>query len=278
MSHSFTKNCLHCGNPFESCRSTKKYCSDTCKLLAYYKRNGVAPIVTDSLAFADKLNTVKQPLNRTVLQQPVFSEEFEQLPSAEITSDKTLNDKPPKPPTVNQSLILPEEYYDEDDEDEDEEEAEVYNWVGSRFLSEIDDYIEKTGAVDKFRYPKKYWETFFVLPRIKWVSLRLRCLMETIIRLNHLRRVDHKGLLAVKQAFTTLISSRNFKDLPHDYHFTTLAKEWEQKLAMTCATSSPKKSIEVRLKRENRIECIAVRYMLADLVPAVKFSELDFRQ
>lgn len=35
------KICVHCGKPFTSQRSTRLYCSDNCKQLAYYKRNGL---------------------------------------------------------------------------------------------------------------------------------------------------------------------------------------------------------------------------------------------
>jgi hypothetical protein len=35
------KNCLYCEGPFTASRSTKKYCSDNCKQMAYFKRNGL---------------------------------------------------------------------------------------------------------------------------------------------------------------------------------------------------------------------------------------------
>jgi hypothetical protein len=35
------KTCLHCNKELESETSTKKYCSNNCKQLAYLKRNGM---------------------------------------------------------------------------------------------------------------------------------------------------------------------------------------------------------------------------------------------
>ena len=34
-------NCEYCGQPFRAIRTTRKYCSDNCKQLAYFKRNGM---------------------------------------------------------------------------------------------------------------------------------------------------------------------------------------------------------------------------------------------
>ncbi|MBK7668646.1 MAG: hypothetical protein IPJ32_15695 [Sphingobacteriaceae bacterium] len=33
--------CLYCGGHFTAIRSSKKYCSDNCKQMAYFKRNGL---------------------------------------------------------------------------------------------------------------------------------------------------------------------------------------------------------------------------------------------
>lgn len=35
------RNCLYCTAPYKARRATKKYCSDNCKQLAYFKRNGM---------------------------------------------------------------------------------------------------------------------------------------------------------------------------------------------------------------------------------------------
>ena len=35
------KDCLYCGTHFTAQRASKKYCSDNCKQMAYFKRNGL---------------------------------------------------------------------------------------------------------------------------------------------------------------------------------------------------------------------------------------------
>src|SRR5690348_10948478 len=62
------KDCLYCGNPIVSKRSTKKYCSDNCKQLAFYKRTQSQLTSTPGAGalFGDSGNddfTVKQTLN-----------------------------------------------------------------------------------------------------------------------------------------------------------------------------------------------------------------------
>lgn len=37
------KNCAYCGNLFSFQRNTRKYCSDNCKQMAYFSRNGFTP-------------------------------------------------------------------------------------------------------------------------------------------------------------------------------------------------------------------------------------------
>lgn len=37
------KNCAYCGSSFSFQRDTKKYCSDNCKQMAYFSRNGFIP-------------------------------------------------------------------------------------------------------------------------------------------------------------------------------------------------------------------------------------------
>ncbi len=38
------KHCEHCGKPFEGQRASKKYCSETCRQMAYIKRNGLIKV------------------------------------------------------------------------------------------------------------------------------------------------------------------------------------------------------------------------------------------
>ena len=41
------KKCLHCGEPMQAGRSTKKYCSDSCKQAAFYNRAAQQVVTLD---------------------------------------------------------------------------------------------------------------------------------------------------------------------------------------------------------------------------------------
>lgn len=47
------KNCEYCGNHFTFQRSTRKYCSDNCKQMAYFRRNGFVPVHESDLNQSD---------------------------------------------------------------------------------------------------------------------------------------------------------------------------------------------------------------------------------
>lgn len=50
------KNCEYCGNHFTFQRNTRKYCSDNCKQMAYFKRNGFVPIHETEFHELDKIS------------------------------------------------------------------------------------------------------------------------------------------------------------------------------------------------------------------------------
>lgn len=63
------RKCEHCDSEYECKRLTKKYCSDNCKQLAYFKRNGFQkienPIVKDkdqSPALAIDSKTIQEEI------------------------------------------------------------------------------------------------------------------------------------------------------------------------------------------------------------------------
>ena len=126
-----------------------------------------------------------------------------------------------------------------------------------------------------FQHPDEYWGIHTLLT-VKWVCLRLRCLLESLIKLSNFSVIDYNNIVTVKETFTALISSNHFKRLPTNYPFTILIKEMEQKLALIAKQHKHYESIRFRLTANRKVELIAIRFMLADFVPPIKFSEMDF--
>ena len=100
--------------------------------------------------------------------------------------------------------------------------------------------------------------------------------MESLVKLSNFSVVEYDNIIALKEAFTALINSNYFTLLPANYPFTALIKEIEQKLALICKQQEHCESIRFRLSVSRKVELIAVRFLLADFVPAVKFSEICF--
>lgn len=250
--------CLHCGSPMQSQRRTKKYCSDNCKQLAFYKRSGLALVSNDDgLSSNDTQHYQNEPDDTEggSIQpcKPEFKEELSTHP---------LNDKPSV--AANNSFTV------KADQDE-----VLYKWVRSRIIDSIADHVDNSEALFMFQHPGQYWGAY-VLPSVKWVSLRLRCLVESLIKLSNFSVVEYDNIIALKEAFTSLINSNYFTLLPANYPFRALIKEIEQKLAVLAKQHEHCKSIRFRLSVSRKVELIAVRFMLADFVPVVKFSEICF--
>lgn len=252
-----TTTCLQCGRPLQSKRNTKKYCSDTCKQLAFYKRSGSAlSAINDEFPTTAK-RYIEEPFNGNAINtrpihQDVLKEQFHENPSAQTVNDKQTF-------TVKQ------------------QEKERYEWVRSQLVDSIADYADNSEALFMFQQPQQYWSSYS-LPTVKWISLRMRCLVESLIKLSHFTDVDYESIIAVKEAFSALTDSNHFKKLPANYPFTSLVIELGQKIALIAKQHKHFDAIRFRLTVNRKVELIAIRYILADFVPAIRFSEMDFKE
>jgi hypothetical protein len=59
------KECLHCGLPFKYKRNNKKYCTNTCKQVAYIKRKTIVKIIVtiNPIVPEKKIGFVKRIIN-----------------------------------------------------------------------------------------------------------------------------------------------------------------------------------------------------------------------
>lgn len=223
----------------QSKRSTKKYCSDNCKQHAFYKRNWIQLSET----------TEKEPLNDKSI-----------LINENNVADLSLTDHPSPSFTIKQQQKEP-----------------AYQWIRSDIVDTIADYTENHMELSMFQYPQQHWGAN-VLPTVKWVSLRLRCLLEILIKISNLSEVSSNDLFRINKAFNTLVASPNFNKLPTNYPYTALIKELDVKLTSIAKRHKGKKSIRFRLTLNRKAELIAKRYLIADFVPPAKFSEMNFAE
>ena len=252
------KYCLTCNKSFTPERSTKKYCSDTCKQIAFYQRN--TPIQSPlndngSLPFAGKQEEESSVLMiaATTLQgdQPV-----------PFTIPLTVNDKkePDNATENNQSLSV----------------NAKYQVVHSPLIDAIAEAVDgDTELLIMTTNPQHYWQGD-TLATVTWISIRLRCLLENLLWLGRHSLIERKTFVHIRNAFSAMLASSNFKRLPLNYPYTNLIKELEQQCNSIAGQHKKKSSFRLQLTDKRKVQFIATRFLLAAFVPKVKFSDLNF--
>lgn len=300
------KACLHCGAPMQVNRSTKKYCSDSCKQAAFYTRAAqVIPLdnnMPKNETATNPLPPAKQPLviplsatepylqqADTPMNQSYAQQEPDMIPpspqpntndSANVTRPSVnvtpsavpdmFNVKPNdhEPYAQTQQRYLPATI-----ENKQIEEEAPYEWVHPDFTDEIAAYIsEHYHVIEKFQYPQKYWYGY-ELEDVKWVSVRMRCIIENLLYLDR-KTISKKTAVTLINALNDMVASRHYQFLPYNYPLKNELKELQKNVAAMGAIDTA--SIAFIIKKYRRVRLIAQRFMLADLVPFVRFKELDF--
>lgn len=249
------KYCAFCDVLIEGyTRSTKKYCSDNCKQLAFYARQGMnwgkpADQVSVKPDFTLSGNT--EPVQDT--EPPVVMQEAQKLPP---------------PAEIAPVTIKPESA------DVKEEPKAKYQWISSPLFDEIEKIREHSWAEIMFQVPGRYW-TVDAIPYVEWVTVRLRCLLENILRLSSFSVIDRETLRQLSGAFNDLTASRYFRYIPRNYPFSGLIVNLRDKLA-NVAKGFRGEEITLRLSCKRKAELMAARFMIGNFVPKTRFSFLDF--
>jgi hypothetical protein len=240
-------HCDYCGQPITALRSTRKYCNDTCKQMAYYQRNGLlqglAPDRAAGNTSTHEQSDDEKDRTTTTHKQPLIV--------------KSLYSKDPDDFTVKQPK---------------EPGTAQYEWVESSFLLRIHKYIVNSNVFSMFQNPHDHW-TQEALPYVQWVTVRFRCLVESLVRLSNHASVDRDTLLQVADAFNQLSTSANFEVIQHFYPFTDAIHELKQKLnALADACEGDRTAFKLSPRRKAQL--IGMRFEIGDFVPRMKFSEL----
>lgn len=294
--------CLYCGGHFTAIRSSKKYCSDNCKQMAYFKRNGLVlsgttevepslqvPIVSVnsnntnevSVKYDKEKDTVKYPNEElNVKYDKDERTEFEFVPLAdaekeeetEIGESNTINfveKEIQKIEPIKSSLNI--------EKNQEAENEPTYKWINSKLISLVEKKYEQNSGGIKIKEPFDYWE-YEDGKRIVWVNTRFRCLAEGLIKLSNYSRIDQHTLLCVTDAFKRLITSVSFNNLPNDYPFRDLIIELFLGLNKTLEEKRPLKMLAFKLIKERKAQLICIRHQLMLHTPDIKFTEIDFTE
>ena len=292
--------CLYCEGHFTAIRSSKKYCSDNCKQMAYFKRNGlvlsgttelepslkmpvvsVKPVTTDevNVKYDKEKDTVKyanEELNvkydkdeRSEFEFVPLAdaEEEEETEIAESNNAREIEKETQRVEPIKRSLIIEKE--------QQEENEPRYKWTNSKLIGLIEKKYEQNSGGIKIKEPFDYWE-YEDAKRIVWVNTRFRCLAEGLIKLSNYSRIDQHTLLCVTDAFKRLVTSTTFNRLPNDYPFKELIIELFLGLNKTLGEKMNLKMLAFKLTKERKAQLICIRHQLMLHTPEIKFSEIDF--
>ncbi|MBA2611174.1 MAG: hypothetical protein H0U95_04330 [Bacteroidetes bacterium] len=289
--------CLYCEGHFTAIRSSKKYCSDNCKQMAYFKRNGlvlsgtievessivvpevtVKPSITNEIIvkYDKEKDTVKYANEElTVKYNKDKKSEFEFLPlsNSEEEEESESNEfkeaeKEVQKTELNKSRVKIEEEKKVEDEPR-------YKWINSKLISLIEKNYEQNSGGIKIKEPFEYWE-YEKAKCIVWVNIRFRCLAESLIKLSNYSRIDCHTLLCITDAFKRLVTSATFNKLPSDYPFKEFIIELFIGLNKVLSDKVHLNLLAFKITKERKAQLIFIRHQLMLHTPEIKFTEIDF--
>lgn len=290
--------CLYCGEHFTAIRSSKKYCSDNCKQMAYFKRNGlvlsgtaeaepnlqvpivnVKPVTTNevSVKYDKEKDTVKYGNEElTVKYDKDEHSEFEFVPlaDAEEEEEETEIAESNNAREVEKEIEPIKNLRKVEQKHENENEPR-YKWINNKLISLIEKQYEQNSGGIKLKDPFEYWEYEDAI-HIVWVNTRFRCLAEGLIKLSNYSRIDHHTLLCITDAFKRLVTSATFKKLPNDFPFKELIIELFLGLNKILVEKEHLKMFAFKLTKERKAQLICIRHQLMYHTTEMKFSEIDF--
>jgi hypothetical protein len=129
----------------------------------------------------------------------------------------------------------------------------------------------------KFLWPEKYW-TPSTISTVKWVSRRLKCLVESMIKLTDAPFIDRNTLFQIAEGFYLLKKSKHFSCLPSSYPHKEIIEELQEKMTLLAKANKNHEKIKFKMSPKRKAILIAVRYQIGDFVPRIHFSHLDFQE
>jgi hypothetical protein len=296
------RKCLNCGAPLHGGRSTKKYCSDSCKQAAFYSRMAQPQAVHEPLDGNDDTvsdngneeceapagqpfnvkSNVTETMDKGAAHKPAAYRRVEPAPKPEVP-DEIIEDDMPFTVRNNRKMVKPEPFNDRRQQqytaksiqpakDMDEE---PYVWTRSSLIDEIGDYVNDSYAVtEMFQYPRKYWYGSD-LEKVKWVSVRLRSIVETILSFDKMD-IERSEIISVHNALKAMTQASSFQFVPRNYPFKKEVT-WLQRTIERIRNNAPKR-IRIYFSKEKKIRLIGQRFLLADLIPFEPLDNLNFNR
>lgn len=229
-------NCLHCHKPIEGKRSTKKYCSSTCKQYAYLNRNFSIP---NEQKFIPDSNIKPQILeNSEIVLKNEYQKNLQQVIKEE-----------------NEYQYITPEILDKI------QHGYISLNIGKNYFS--------NNASNGGRITNDNFAAFsYFVPR-------LRCIIENLFQISYKSKVHHKTIKAISMALEEMLRSDKIKMLPNDFPFIDdFIKLFDQFLPLARALEGDKEGIKFTLNKAAIVRYIMILYLIRDCTKKEPFNKL----
>lgn len=148
----------------------------------------------------------------------------------------------------------------------EEIKEQKYEWVQSGFIHEVwNDYQSN----------EEGFESNYDDPNAEWVNVRLRCIIENVIRLSEYAHVDKQTVDLLNQSLKSLTGSYSFNDLSSDYPYLNTIYELNERINVIAKTVKGEK-IPLRISFKLKARLVSIREQFRESIPLIDFSEMNF--
>jgi hypothetical protein len=254
------KTCIYCKNIFTADRKDKRYCSSSCRQQSYMTRKvtaiGFIDLKENFLETVEKKSIKHQNVNVSD-RQNIKASTFKNV----LRNDLNENDGTRRNKSGQAGKI------------KEAPEGKEYKYIVSTFVDTLrmNNFDRKT--VKKLNV---LVENPANILEVIWVSIRFRCILESILTLSEMNEVSWEDLAELSNALTLLTKSNAFKKLPPAYPYFNEINKLQEKLWTYCQNNQDKPEILFRLQPEIKNELMLYRYELSKVFTKVPFSKLSF--
>ncbi len=231
--------CPYCNTEFEAQRKDKNYCSPSCRQQSYMMRKGAA-LMGSEVSLIQNVN-----------------------PSSDASENK--NDVSDDALPIIENVI-----------EEKPIANREYKWMSSSFVEHISNLLRSRNNAYELHVCSREYPA--LNKSIEWINVRLRCLIEATLTLSERSSIDLKDLVDVTNAFTMIIQSDHYKQLPEVYPYRQDIKRFRDKLKAVCLDNEGADDLTFNIKKEIKIELIAMRCELRTVAKKKSFNQLEFKE
>jgi len=123
------------------------------------------------------------------------------------------------------------------------------------------------------------WLRLHISRPVEWISIHYYCLLDCVLTISHIKVIEWADVAELTNAFTFLVASNYFKNLPEDYPFTKAIVVLRDKLKLFCLETHDEDWVQLQFKFSTKKDLLLQRYELACVFCKISFNQLqlDFK-